>query len=725
MICIATLCSASVGVDRTVDSSVSWVGRRRLAVPSRPVSAARGVSGARGSSGAGWYGAYGWVVEFRVLGPVEVYSGNTPVHVGGVKQRSILALLIASHGQTVTADRIVGEVYGEDTASGARRSVQTIISMLRREFGDVIVGTGDGYRFDSPRTAVDACRFEDGVAEGLALVGDDPRQASSVFDEALGLWRGDPYGDVDGRGAFEPEVARLTELRFAALEARAEADLVCGRHREVVAELEALVGEYPLRERLWGWLMLALYRTGRQADALAAYQRARTAFGELGLEPSSELRALEGQILLRDESLDLVPAVPHNLPASLTSFVGRRLDLIELGERLSEKRLVTLTGAGGSGKTRLAIELGREALEDYPDGVWFIDLRGVDAKGVAPLIASTLGLVVAGDRWLRDQVADVVSAQRLLLILDNCEHVLDGLAPLVERLLRRDGPARILATSRELLGVPGESTVLVNPLSVPEGATVQGLAGSDAAALFTQRACSTQPDFIAGEHVTSVFEICRSVEGLPLGLELAAARLRVFSPEDLADRLDDQITVLKSSQRAGDLRHSTIESSIRWSWDLLNDREQVLLSRLSVLPGTWSLSTAEAVCGFEPITSGDVADLVGSLVEKSLVAAERVSAGSKRFRLLEPIRQYASIAIDTETTVRLRGRVVDYWSATLERSYDPESPFEWRDHERARALEADQAILTAAAPKRRATRAQSKATLPPPNTTIFCPTDMA
>jgi len=696
VICIATLCIASVGVDRTVDSSVSWVGRRRLAVPSRPVSAARGVSGARGSSGAGWYGAYGWVVEFRVLGPVEVYSGNTPVHVGGVKQRSILALLIASHGQTVTADRIVGEVYGEDTASGARRSVQTIISMLRREFGDVIVGTGDGYRFDSPRTAVDACRFEDGVAEGLALVGDDPRQASSVFDEALGLWQGDPYGDVDGRGAFEPEAVRLTELRFAALEARAEADLACGRHREVVAELEALVGEYPLRERLWGWLMLALYRTGRQADGLAAYQRVRTVLGELGLEPSTELRELEGQILLQDESLDLDPMVPHNLPAPLTSFVGRQLELIELGERLSESRLVTLTGAGGSGKTRLAIELGRAILDDYPDGVWFVDLRGASADGVAPLIASTLGVITSGDTPIADQLVDAVAGRRLLLVLDNCEHVLDAAAPLVERLASRDGPIRVLATSREPVGVPGESTLLVRPLLVPERASIDDLADSDAAVLFAQRAGNTCPDFAVEEHVASVFEICRSVEGLPLALELAAARLNVFSPEELADRLYDQTSVLKTSQRAGDLRHSTIESTIRWSWDLLDDVEQVLFSRLSVFPGTWSLSAAEAICGFDPVDGSDVADLVGGLVEKSLVVAEGVSAGSTRFRLLEPIRQYASGLVDNQAAERFRDRLVDYWSATLERSYGPDARFVWRNHEQARALEADRPTLIAA-----------------------------
>ena len=249
---------------------------------------------------------------------------------------------------------------------------------------------------------------------GSRLVGSDPRQASSVFDEALGLWRGDPYGDVDGRGGFEPEIARLASCGSRALEARAEADLVCGRHREVLAELEALVAEYPLRERLWGWLMLALYRTGRQADALAAYQRARSVLGEeLGLEPSTDLRELEGQILLHDPALDLIPMVPHNLPSSLTSFVGRRLELIELGELLTERRLVTLTGAGGSGKTRLAIELGRQVLDDFSDGVWLVDLRGVDAAGVSPLVGSTLKVITSGDKPIADQLVDAVVGSTL------------------------------------------------------------------------------------------------------------------------------------------------------------------------------------------------------------------------------------------------------------------------------------------------------------------------
>ena len=644
-----------------------------------------------------WLSPYGWVVEFRVLGPIEVYSDDSLVHVGGVKQRSVLALLIANRGHVVSADRIVDEIYGDDAAPGVRRSVQTIISTLRRDLGDVIVGTRDGYRFDAPRTAVDVYRFEDGVAAGLALVGSDPRQASSVFDEALGLWRGDPYGDVDGRGGFEPEIARLIELRFSALEARAEADLACGRHREVLAELEALVAEFPLRERLWGWLMLALYRTGRQADALAAFQRARSVLGEkLGLDPSAELTGLEEQILIQDPALDLVQTTPHNLPASLTSFVGRRVELIELGEMLAERRLVTLTGAGGSGKTRLAVEFGRHVLDDYPDGCWLVDLRSVDAAGVAPLVASTLGVIASGDTPIADQLVDALAGRRLLLVLDNCEHVLDAVAPFVERLTSRDGHVRVLATSREPLGVPGESLMPVHPLPLPESIELEQVALSDAVVLFTERARGAQPGLVLEEHVDAVCEICRAVDGLPLALELAAARLVVFSPEELADRLEDQLATLKTTRKAGDLRHATIESTVAWSWGLLGDGERALAGRLSVFHGTWSLAAAETICGFEPISRDQAVDLVTGLVAKSLVVVDGVSRGATRYRLLEPIRQYAARQLDDDATERLRTRFVDYWTATMAALYVPDTRVAWLDYDQARALEPDQANLTAA-----------------------------
>jgi predicted ATPase/DNA-binding SARP family transcriptional activator len=637
------------------------------------------------------------VVEFRVLGPLEVYSDDTLVHVGGVKQRSILALLIAHRGEVVSTDRIVDEVYGDEAAVGARRSVQTIVSMLRRDLGDVIVGSGGGYRFDAARSVVDVYRFEDLVAAGLDSLRDNSDCASLRLGDALGLWRGDPYSDVEARGVFQAEIARLDELRFTALEARIEADLACGRHRQLVAELEALVADYPLRERLWAALMLALYRVGRQADALAAYQRARTVLGEeLGLEPSVELRELEEQILLHDAALDLVVRTPHNLPAQLTSFIGRSLELIELGESLAETSLVTLTGTGGSGKTRLAVEYGQHALDDYPDGVWFVDLRGSGESGVMPLIASTLGVVASGEQLLAEQLAAALSLRRLLLVLDNCEHVLDAVSPFVERLVSREGRIRVLATSREPLGVPGELVLSIPPLPVPEWVGRGALFESEAATLFSDRARRADPSFVPEDHVASVCSICQLVEGLPLALELAAARLRIFSPDELADRLGDQLATLKTTQRTGDTRHATIEATIRWSWELLDHEERTLLSRMSVFRGTCSMAAAEAICGFAPISDEVVADLVGNLVDKSLIVVDGISRGSTRYRLLESIRQFASRQLSDRASERLRGRVVDYWRVTLSDSYQPADPVGLRDHRSAWSLEADEANLTAA-----------------------------
>lgn len=634
-------------------------------------------------------------MDFLVFGAIEARSAGDRVPVGGVKQRSVLALLIANRGRPVSADRIVLEVHGEDAGPGARRSLQTVVSVLRHDLGHVISGTGDAYVLDVPRSSIDVCRFEDGVAEGLDHLAHDPERSAAVLSDALALWRGDPYCDVDALSVFHAETMRLVELRDLAVETRIEANLACGRHREILPEIEALAAEYPLRERLSALWMLALYRSGRQAEALRAYQRLRRILGEeLGIEPSTELRTLEEQILLQDPDLDLVSPTPHNLPAALASFIGRSLELIEIGMLLEDARLITLTGAGGTGKTRLAVELARSSLDAYPDGAWFVDLRDIDdPTKVAASVASTLRVMTPGNGSAADQLAAALWSRRLLLILDNCEHVLEGVSPLVERLTRHDGAFRVLATSREPLGVPGESIVQICPLPVPEWVEIDELATSDAALLLSDRASVVMPDFVVEEHVEAVVEICRSVEGLPLGLELAAARLRVFSPEELAGRLGDQLGVLRTTLKAGDLRHATMEATIRWSWSLLDGTERTLLARLSVFRGTWSMAAVEAICGFGDIDPDQVPDVVSSLVTKSLVNVEGVSGGSTRYRLLEPLRQFSARQLDETATDHLRGWFVDYWAATVA---DMNDEFGVRDYEQAKTLEVDRANLTAA-----------------------------
>jgi predicted ATPase len=387
---------------------------------------------------------------------------------------------------------------------------------------------------------------------------------------------------------------------------------------------------------------------------------------------------------------------PHNLPSQLTPFIGRTEQIRTAKRLLEHERLVSLLGPGGSGKTRLALEIAADGLYRYEDGAWFIDFRQVDdPAGVTSLIATAMRVVATGEGPLTDQVIEALWPRRLLLIFDNCEHILGAVAPFAERLLARGGDVRILATSRAPLGVPGETTMLVPPLRVPESPELDRLRDSEAVRLFADRARSARETFSLNDHLDAVFDVCQAVEGLPLALELAAARLRMASPEEVADRLGDQLRLLRASSKAGDTRHATIEATIRWSWDLLDDSERVLFGRLSAFRGTWALEAAEGICGFEPIAEDQVFDLLGRLVEKSLVDMEQVSRGSTRYRMLEPLRQFAAGQLDEQNTEQLRARCVDYWSTSLSPTWEhPDAIGEF--YESAWALEPDQANLTAA-----------------------------
>ena len=716
----------------------------------------------------------------------------------------------------------------------------------------VELGTGDtrlrlretGYVLEAYPAQVDVRRFEDLVSQARdASVRGDPALAAEQFTEALGLWRGPALADLADAEPFRPEAARLEESRLGVVEDLAEAELTLGRPNQALARLKPHVEANPLRERAWGQLMVALYRLGRQADALQTYQSLRNLLvEELGLEPTPALRRLEQQILVQSPELDgaqpqapatretaetetflftdieastqrwegdpdamardlaqhddvlrqaveaagghvfshtgdglcaafptastalaaalagqrallvtewagttplrvrmavhtgaaergggtyqgptlnrtarlqalaaggqvlcsqaaaelardrlpagvtlldlgehrladlsrpervyqlLHPDLPasfpplrspesnrHNLPLALSSFVGRRHELDQLDGLLAGSRLLTLTGVGGAGKTRAALQLAARNLHRYPDGAWLVDLsRLQDSSLVVAEVANALGMLsgapsegpVALEEWL----GECLFARRLLLVIDNCEHLVEATARLAHLLLSRAPEITILATSREMLGLPGEVTFPLPPLSLPaaDATRPEELAASDAVSLFCERGRAAQPGFGLSEaNAAAVAQICRRLDGIPLALELAAARLRVLGAQQVAQRLDQRFQLLTDSGRTAVARHQTLRAAVDWSHDLLPPSEQAALRRLSVFPGTFDLEAAEAVVGdvsTEPGLGFPVLDVISHLVEKSLVLAED-SEGVIRYRLLETLRDYGA-----------------------------------------------------------------------------------
>jgi predicted ATPase/DNA-binding SARP family transcriptional activator len=555
-------------------------------------------------------------------------------------------MLALDAGSIVPSDRLVDELWRSQPPPGAGKTLRSYISRLRLLLRPdaTLIARGDGYVLELERAGVDAAQFEGLTEEGLAaLRRGDVRLAAERFGDALALWRGHAFADVIDVETLALESRRLEELRLVALEGRIEAQLELGLHAELVGELEGLVAEHPLRERFWRYLVLALYRCERQADALAAYRRARDLLAEeLGLEPGDELQRLEHAVLRHE-----VPPIPrhvqpHNLPAPLTSFVGRESEIAELKRLLLEARLLTLTGVGGVGKTRLALELATCVVEEFPGSVWLVDLSGVASAALIPQqIAQVLGLRESPDLPLVELLRNHLRKTEILLLLDNCEHLLPFCAELVEMLLRDSPTLRILATSREALGVAGELEYPLVPLAVPSAAAdPEETTDTAAVRLFLERSSATHNvAATTPTGIATVARICRELDGIPLAIELAAARTRTLSVDEIAAHLDDRFGFLKYWRRVAVPRHQTLKATMDWSYELLSEAEREVLRRLSVFAGGFTLRAAAAVC-----VGGDEAkavDLVGRLVERSLVVAD-TREGETRYRLLETVRQYAS-----------------------------------------------------------------------------------
>src|SRR5580700_4470998 len=583
-----------------------------------------------------------------MLGPFELRTDDGVLaDVPGARLRALLIALALKPGHAVPKATLVDWIWGERPPSDAANALQRLVSRLRKALPEGSVeGHTDGYRLTVEPDAVDAVRFERLV--GQARNDEDPRRVR-LLREALALWRGAAMQDVglQDSAAFDAAVTRLEGLRLTAMEDRFDAEISLGHGDELVTELTDLVAAHPLRERLVAALMRALVATGRDTEALLVYERTRQALADaLGVDPAPELPALH-VARLRGELGRGEENRKTNLRAELTSFVGKDADVAAVRELIAEHRLTTLIGPGGSGKTRLATETARTLLGDLPDGAWLVELAAIGADGdVAQSALAGLGLrdaLLGGapNTDLTDRLIAAIREREALLILDNCEHVIESAAAFAHRVLGECRRLRILATSREPLGITGEALWLVEPLAWPEGDAGPGeIESAPAVQLLRDRASAVRRDLAVDARTLSMMaRVCRALDGMPLAIELAAARLRTMSIDQLANRLDERFRLLTSGSRTALPRHKTLRAVVDWSWELLTDAEQTVLRRLSVFSGGAGLEAAERVCAGHGVEPGQVLELLTALAEKSLLLTD--GDGAPRYRMLDTIKEYA------------------------------------------------------------------------------------
>lgn len=585
-------------------------------------------------------------MQVGVLGPVRVLGADgTAIEIGGVRVRMLLARLALASGGAVPVAALIDGLWGEEPPAEAAGALQALVSRLRKALtgvGTVEFGAG-GYRL--PDIRVDADRFEELAKQGRReLAAGRAESAAAMLGEALALWRGEALGDVLDAPFAGAAATRLDDLRAGATEDRFEAELRSGRYADILADLEVAGTARPLSERLATLRMRALAAAGRQSEALAVYEEMRGRLDEeLGIDPSAELRDTH-LALLRGELETPVArreTLANKLPARLTSFIGRDAELAGLARLLRDSRLITIVGPGGAGKTRLSLE----AMDRYRGGtVFFVPLAEVGTPDrLADAIAGALEQN-PGDPRL-DQTArlvELLDAGPAVLILDNCEHLIAAAAELADQLLARLPQLRILATSREPLAVTGESLWPLGPLEVPAETADPAVAqASSAVRLFVDRAAAVRPGFVLDDRTAGpVVEICRRLDGIPLALELAAAKLRSMRVDQIARRLDDRFRLLTSGSRTALPRQRTLLALVEWSWELLDEPEKILARRLSLFPAGATEEAIEAICAGAPLLAADVPYVLGTLVEKSIVV---VSADDQpRYRMLETIRAYAA-----------------------------------------------------------------------------------
>jgi predicted ATPase/DNA-binding SARP family transcriptional activator len=677
------------------------------------------------------------VIEVRLLGPVTIDSDGQSLDLRRPLELALMARLALSAGRMFPAEGLVDDLWGDSGHTDPAGSLHNLVYRLRRSLGSsggLVQRQGGGYALAVSPDHVDSSRFDTLVEDarhGAGLHG--PRRRRALLQEALGLWRGTPLAGLEAVPFVTAQRARLEENYLAVLEERLDADLACGAHHEVVSELEGLVAVHQFRERLWSQLVTALYRSGSQTAALRACAKLRELLVEhLGLEPSPMMRSLEDAVLRQDTALDwpearatdpssareeglAVPhraglltgsrehdSVPgqqpqrrHNLPHQLSSFVGREAEMAMLTQLLPGHRLITLVGAGGVGKTRLALQMAAAVVRESLDGVWLAELAALRKPAlVAHQVAEAIGILEQPGRPMAETLVDALNGRRLLVVLDNCEHLMDAVAGLAETLLHRCPGLQMVATSREPLGVEGEHIYRLLPLGVPvperETVDLEDVYKCDAVQLFVDRAAAQRPDFCLDRtNAAAVAAVCQRLDGIPLAIELAAARLRSMSIFDIESNLADRFALLTGGRRTALPRHRALQASIDWSYEMLSSTEQTVLRRLSQFTGGCRLDAAQQVCANGTVGPAEVPGLLGALVDRSLVEAEP-NGRTTRYRLLETIREYAAgrpaktgAAVDAarvhaqvyldlaeRAAPRLRGHDQVEWAARIDEDVD-------------------------------------------------------
>lgn len=586
-------------------------------------------------------------VEFTLLGDVEARVDGRRLEIGHARQRCVLVAFLIDANRLIPVDQLVDRVWSDRPPFRARNSLAGYVSRLRNLFaeteGAVISREAGGYVLTVDPLSVDLYRFRSVASQARAT--SDPREAANLFDRALEIWSGEPFVSLDTPWVNAARSALQAERLSVQLD-RNDAALRVGRHADLLVEISAAQATHPLDERLAGQLMLAQYRCGRQADALETYRKVREQLvEELGVDPGPALREVHRQILIGEAEVPVAEPVSHTVSAPaqplavhrprtgllrrVTSFVGHEHEVDQTIDALDAGPLVTLVGVGGVGKTRLALEVARSEQERFGDGVWICELGPLEH-------GDAVGHTVAASVWLRQQpgmdieesVIEYLRSREVLLVFDNCEHVLDAAGRFIEQIVLNCPRVSVLATSRQPLGVEGERIVLVPPLAV-----------EDATKLFVDRALASRSDFSLEEQPTgTVAEICRRVDCLPLGVELAAARMRVMSSLDVARR-PDYLRLLRGGARGALPRQQSLAETIAWSYRLLTEPEQTLFAQLSVFAGSFDLEAAHGICGIDGAGEPDTLELLTYLVDKSMVVVRNVDDRT-RYAVLETLRAF-------------------------------------------------------------------------------------